>query len=243
MGGGTTETVLSTRLRATPAATAFVEPVSAPSSSFSATRVHSDLALKSSISNFFLALSVIPPLAVLPDVALPGMPREPLPFITTCAGWLRVLCVRMQCGDGAYAATAATSETSTERRMDLHTSTSFGGFREVGGGGSQVLYSARVARPIEPSKDAPHHAAPLPSLLPQPLSRDPVRDQSSSSSRHDASLTRSTQPATAPIKPDTEGLIICDKCEPAVPLASALTASTLPSKKYAATKLLLVVCA
>ena len=69
-----------------------------------------------------------------------------------------------------------------------------------------------------------------------------MRDQSSSSSRHDAS-TRSTQPATAPIKPDTEGLIICDKCEPAVPLASALTASTLPSKKYAATKLLLVVCA
>merc|ERR1719149_373444 len=85
---------------ATPAATAFVEPVSAPRSSFSATRVHSDLALKSSISNFFLALSVIPPLAVLPDVALPGMPREPLPFITTCAGWLRVLCVRMQSGDG-----------------------------------------------------------------------------------------------------------------------------------------------
>ena len=100
MGGGTTETPLSTCLRATPAATAFFEPVSAPSSAFSETRVHSDLALKSSISNFFLALSVIPPLAVLPDVALPGMPREPLPFITTCAGWLRVLCVRMQSGDG-----------------------------------------------------------------------------------------------------------------------------------------------
>ena len=77
------------------------------------------MALKSSISNFFLALSVIPPLAVLPDVALPGMPREPLPFITTCAGWLRVLCVRMQCGDGVYAATAATSETNPKRRSDM----------------------------------------------------------------------------------------------------------------------------
>ena len=152
MGGGTTETVLSTRLRATPAATAFVEPVSAPSSSFSATRVHSDLALKSSISNFFLALSVIPPLAVLPDVALPGMPREPLPFITTCAGWLRVLCVRMQCGDGAYAATAATSETSTERRMDLHTSTSFGGFREVGGGGVKSFISPEWRGRSSPQK-------------------------------------------------------------------------------------------
>ena len=89
------------RLRATPAATAIVEPISAPSSVFSAIRVHSDLELKSSMSNFFFALSVIPPNAVLPDVALPGI-REPLPFITTCTGWLRVLCARMERGEGVY---------------------------------------------------------------------------------------------------------------------------------------------
>merc|ERR1719171_1272631 len=102
---------------ATSAATAFLEPDSAPSSFFSATSVHSDFWLKSFISNFFLAFLVIPPAAVRPAVCLPGIPRDPLPFITTCTGCPRAVRVLWRSATGWYAAQTATTERKRVERI------------------------------------------------------------------------------------------------------------------------------